>query len=500
MTLKPCDGMPVLRPGNRIPAGSALTSMKGATHTPRLLVVVIALVTIGCGSTPVRQADPLIERNATVYEAYVRAHLARYLGDSQEAVRNAEIALDASPDDRHLRLVLAQFLRSDGQLERAEAVLRAGLEPANEAALPIYLALGSVLEALDRTEEAGATLAVAVDLAPDSIEARMTYADFLGRSGDGQAAAAQLEAYVSRFPADAAGWRGLAQVERNNGRTAQALEAYYRVLALDSSQEDDYATAIVLARESGDHDATQELADECVLHFRRSVSCRVELVRSLSQYLDDAELRQQAIYGELQSLGRAIGANVGRLRQVERYLRRELDRDTALLFLRAAADDRPRNAQIQSMTAWAAYNAEQEDLAVEYMSAVLEVRPRDASALNFIGYSWAERGINLEEAERFVLAALEIRPNDANIQDSLGWVYFQAGRFDEAIEWLEEAVSRVPDSAILLDHLADAYRAAGRVEDALTYYRLALDLANEEELAGRIRLKIEELEADATST
>jgi tetratricopeptide (TPR) repeat protein len=228
------------------------------------------------------------------------------------------------------------------------------------------------------------------------------------------------------------------------------------------------------------------------------VACRVEYIRTLDARELSADTRQARTFQVLQSLGRHIGGNLGLLRHVERRLLNELDAERALAFLQAVAADRPRNGQIQARAAWAAYRIGNEDLACEYMQRVLEVNPRSPDALNFIGYSYAERGIHLDIAERLILQALEVRPNDGNIMDSLGWVYYRAGRFDEAIDWLERAVEKIPDNAVLRDHLADAYRGRGDYHAALKQYVHAGSLADET-LRATIQSKIDELEAALTS-
>ena len=213
--------------------------------------------------------------------------------------------------------------------------------------------------------------------------------------------------------------------------------------------------------------------------------------------LDEAALGQR-LHDVLQPFGRAIGGNIQRLRRVRYWLRQELSDEVALVFMEAVAADRPRNTQIQSITAWQAYSVGDQDLAVSYMSRVLEVRPSDPDALNFIGYSWAERGIRLDEAEQMCRAALEIRPLDGNIQDSLGWVYYQSSQFALAVYWLKSANRLMPDNAVLMDHLADAWLGFGYPMEALRVYRAALEHADDE-LTPQLIAKIEALEAEVAS-
>ena len=66
--------------------------------------------------------------------------------------------------------------------------------------------------------------------------------------------------------------------------------------------------------------------------------------------------------------------------------------------------------------------------AMRYMEDILKMEPDNAGALNFIGYSFAEKGINLDRAEELIKKALEKRPDDGYIIDSLGWVFYNKRR------------------------------------------------------------------------
>jgi len=125
---------------------------------------------------------------------------------------------------------------------------------------------------------------------------------------------------------------------------------------------------------------------------------------------------------------------------------------------------------------------------IERMKKVLVLNPRDAQALNYLGYSYAEMGINLEEALKHIQLAVEIRPNDAFILDSYGWVNFKLKRYDEAVRLLEDAFSLVGDDSTIAEHLGDAYAARREFRKALKQYRKALEIdPDRKELADKIR-------------
>ncbi|TIX40578.1 MAG: tetratricopeptide repeat protein, partial [Mesorhizobium sp.] len=81
--------------------------------------------------------------------------------------------------------------------------------------------------------------------------------------------------------------------------------------------------------------------------------------------------------------------------------------------------------------------------------------------LNYLGYSWVDMNINLEEGLQMIQKAVDLRPSDGYIVDSLGWAYFRLGRFEDAVREMERAVSLKPEDPVLNDHLGDAYWRVG---------------------------------------
>ncbi len=116
---------------------------------------------------------------------------------------------------------------------------------------------------------------------------------------------------------------------------------------------------------------------------------------------------------------------------------------------------------------------------INRMKQVLQLDPNDAQALNYLGYSYAEMGINLEEALKYIKQAIAIRPHDAFILDSLGWTYFKLKRYDEAIKALQDAIALVDDDSTIVEHLGDVYASRRNIKKALKQYQRALELAPE---------------------
>jgi len=124
---------------------------------------------------------------------------------------------------------------------------------------------------------------------------------------------------------------------------------------------------------------------------------------------------------------------------------------------------------------------------------VLELNPDNADAQNFLGYSYAEVGENLDEAEKLVKEALRAKPNSGHIIDSLGWVYYKRGQYDKAVAELERAHHIMPQDGTVAEHLGDAYFQMKRYREALRIYRRALVLENANTSA--LRKKIMQVES-----
>lgn len=122
--------------------------------------------------------------------------------------------------------------------------------------------------------------------------------------------------------------------------------------------------------------------------------------------------------------------------------------------------------------------------------AAMEMRPEEPYLLNYLGYSWVDRGENLEQAREMIELAVELRPNDGFITDSLGWVFYRLGDVDEAVRYLEAAIELEPGDPVINDHLGDAYWFAGRKVEARYQWQRALASSPDPELEPVIREKL----------
>ena len=129
-------------------------------------------------------------------------------------------------------------------------------------------------------------------------------------------------------------------------------------------------------------------------------------------------------------------------------------------------------------------------LAERDLLKALDLNPEAPFVLNYLGYSWLERRVNLEQALDLILSAVELEPDDAYIIDSLGWAYFLLGDFKKSIDTLEHALRLLPYDPTLNDHLGDAYWKVGRKKEALSQWKRVLIYEPKEELKKSVLTKI----------
>ena len=112
--------------------------------------------------------------------------------------------------------------------------------------------------------------------------------------------------------------------------------------------------------------------------------------------------------------------------------------------------------------------------------------------LNYLGYSWIDMNMNLEEGMDMIRKAVELRPSDGYIVDSLGWAHYRLGQYEEAVRELERAVSLKPDDPVLNDHLGDAYWRAGRRLEATFQWSHARDMKPDPAVLASVQKKLAE--------
>ncbi len=124
------------------------------------------------------------------------------------------------------------------------------------------------------------------------------------------------------------------------------------------------------------------------------------------------------------------------------------------------------------------------------MLAALKLFPNQPTVLNYLGYSWVDRGINLDKAIEMIRQAVALRPFDGFFVDSLGWAHYRLEQYEEAVNFLERAVELRPEDPTITDHLGDAYWRAGRKNEATFQWQRVKTMQPDEDLLKSVDDKI----------
>ena len=378
----------------------------------------------------------------------------------------------------HVALI-SDFL---GQAEKAEAAYRETIDAQEGGSLRVVEAFGLFLERAGRHQDA-------VNL----------YRDFLNREPTNifiLTALARAESKEPVSPLITEAKQGVAEafygiaggLLQENARDSALIYAQLAV-ALNA----DMPVALTLIGSIMESDQRFEAANEL---YQR--------IESGSPYGWNARLRMAANLEEMDKLKAAVTL----LRKLEKerpdridplvelgdiYRAREKYKASASAYNRAIARVGELQEQHWTLLYSRAIAYERSDewgkAEPDFLKA-LDLMPEQPLVLNYLGYSWIDRGENLERARRMVERAVELRPTDGYIVDSLGWALYRLEEFDGAVKQLERAVSLRPEDPIINDHLGDALWRVGRELEANFQWRRALVLKPEADGVPQIQEKL----------
>ncbi|MBL4639302.1 MAG: tetratricopeptide repeat protein [Kordiimonadaceae bacterium] len=275
------------------------------------------------------------------------------------------------------------------------------------------------------------------------------------------------------------------------GSSPEAAIIYFRIASYLTPEVDDiYFVLGELFKEAGNTEgaikALQSVPENSLLRKQAEMR-QIELLRANSQFDEAEKLLRVKLEAEpndrrlLVSLADLLQQQGQFAESLEFYdkavlqIRKPVRRDWYVYFARAISYE--RTGQWQE--------------AEKNLKIALSVYPDEPNTLNYLGYSWIDRGENIDEAKLLIEKAVKARPADGAIQDSLGWVYYLTGEYQKAVSTLEHAVRLEPDDATINDHLGDAYWQVGRKIEARFQWQHALDSDIEDEDRRAIELKLE---------
>lgn len=370
--------------------------------------------------------------------------LAEKLDESLQAFR--ELA-EEDPSDYRSQLRLSQIHRQKKEYDKA----REALDKAKQT-VPDNLELRyhevNLLESEDKTEQAIEVLEqILEDTKKDSYgrAERANRVIFLERLGLMYRASEQFEDAVRVF-------RQLAELDPElAARVAAQIGDTYRLAkefnkaaevieAAHKKHPDDNMVSVVRATVLADLGQ----ADAAVASIEKLMEGR----KDLNSYLTRAQIYEKA--GRYDAVADAIDAAL-KIASAD-------EEKATLLFMQGAMHERTKRYR----KAEAAFRK------------VLDLNPDNASAMNYLGYMFADRNVRIEEAHELITKALEKEPHNGAYLDSLGWVYYRMDRLEEAAEHLQRAVEKVSRDPVVHDHLGDVYFRQGKLKEAITHWKISL--------------------------
>jgi tetratricopeptide (TPR) repeat protein len=124
------------------------------------------------------------------------------------------------------------------------------------------------------------------------------------------------------------------------------------------------------------------------------------------------------------------------------------------------------------------------------LSKALSLKPDEPEVLNYLGYSWVNRGEHVKDGMALIQKAVAAAPEEGAYVDSLGWAYYRTGDYAQAVQTLEQAVSLDAGDAEINDHLGDAYWRVGRRDEARFQWEAVLTLKPDAEVKTRAQAKL----------
>ena len=262
---------------------------------------------------------------------------------------------------------------------------------------------------------------------------------------------------------------GLASLDLDARRWDDATNRYTEMLATGRNSDRAFYGLGVVADRKGDPTKAIRLYSR-VAAGPRSVAAQLRAYRLLlAQGLPEIAARQLDEYIATVPENR-VATTAGRA-QILAELGRGADALALLARARAAYPDRE---EFRYARAEVLERGGDVGRAVAELREVARTRPDDATAQNSLGFTLAEHGLALPEAEQRIRSALAARPDSPAIRDSLGWVLFRRGRTAEALDWLKRANANDPDPEIAM-HLGEAQWSLGERTTAEKTWREALE-------------------------
>ncbi|WP_187148907.1 tetratricopeptide repeat protein [Candidatus Korobacter versatilis] len=387
----------------------------------------------------------------------VRGLAQNLLNDGQldAALEQYKIIVDQDPSDAQSYQHIAEIDRRNGKFEAAlDALKKASALVQDSQEIPYNMAV--IYEGQGRYEDAINTIQQLLTKT-DKPDASYSSADRSNRS-----------IFLER----------LGNIYREANKPQQAVETFRRMIALgDDPASRAYQEMVETYRDNRDWPSATAAAQEGAKKLPKDRGLQLVLAAQLA---DEGKADQALSIAKSQLNGKAADDREVYVSLAQMYTRLKKypeaeDAIAQAMKLAGTQDERNYVTFVQGSI----YEREKKfEQAEEAFRKVINADPKNAGALNYLGYMLADRGTRLEEALGMLRKAVQMEPQNGAYLDSLGWAYFKMGNYEQAEENLRKASDKIGSDPTVQDHLGDLYQKTGRLKLAATQWERALDQWN----------------------
>ena len=445
----------------------------GPTQDARIMTHMAGILAGGGqGEKALSVLDRAIEQDPETGDAYFsKGLLLLNLKRQTEAEQSMRAGLARSPDSAVGHYHLGRVLLEAGKIDEAMASFERAIG-VNQFFEPAYLALASMYESRHEKDRAvGVLKKYLQNVNPRNRDIRHQLVRLYVDAKDYQGAKKELEDLIAEDPSD--------------------LDAHLR-LALIHGEQKEYALAIDRLTEILKvRPAELKVRDYLGYIYEESK----DIPKALETYTFNVQLEPTFFEGHLhlgvlyyrlkkfpeatEHLGRAIALNPkqpeSHIVQGLAYLQQEQFEKSAEAFQEGIRHN-PKNADLHFNLGTAYDKLNRFDDVVRAMETAIKLDPHHADALNYLGYSYADRGIRIDQAVSLTKQAVALKPDNGYYVDSLGWAFFKSGMLNEALAELKRAAALVGDDPVIYEHLGDIYAKQQNLSDAREAWLHALEL------------------------
>ena len=391
--------------------------------------------------------DPIAHRELSrIYEVQ---------GLSRSAVVVLKNYLDQYPDQIYLKKEYARLLIRIGRPEESEKAYQELLEsaPGDAEAWAEYAGLEvsrpNFPEAIRAYQEE-------LNLEPANLQDRLELVKILLKQGQRQEADDQLEMAKRTNPQTPEPWLFSAYLHLQDKDLVKAREEYLQVLQLDPKSEPAPYNLGLIEMDSKNWDEAEKWFSRIPADSNLYPDAQAQII-----WLKYQQGKKEEAVSQAKDLtAKHPGKKTFWLILIEIYQKEE-QYQQAVQTLEEALNHIPQDPDLFYSLAVVYSLQGDPEKALEFAQLALNKKPDDPALLNFIGYTWVDARINLDQAEAYLKKALAKEPENGAIIDSIGWLYFQKGQSREALKWIRRAEEKIPEDPEILKHLGQIYLKLG---------------------------------------